>query len=185
MAHSSSRNLNNVKIFVLYLMKNINYPMDFSTVNDIVMQNDYIMYLDFEEAFHQMLGQELICENGKDEHGNALYEVTRKGAMVAEELKSDILPSILDQSLSCALRYLDFRARGVTVETDSQRRADNSFDVTLTLKEKGKLLFSTTVNVDSAIRSQQIRESFRDRPDVIYRATLALLAGKVNYLFDK
>ncbi|MBQ9784053.1 MAG: DUF4364 family protein [Clostridia bacterium] len=179
------RNLNNVKIFVLYLMKNINYPMDFSTVNDIVMQNDYIMYLDFEEAFHQMLGQGLIREDGKDEHGNALYSVTRQGAIVAEELKSDILPAILDQSLSCALRYLDFRARGVTVDTDSQKRADNTFDVTLTLKEKGKVLFSTTVNVDSALRSQQIRESFRDRPDVIYRATLALLAGKVNYLFDK
>lgn len=185
MAVSSGRNLNNVKIFVLYLMKNINYPMDFSTINDIVMQNDYVMYLDFEEAFHQMLEQELICENGVGSGGDPLYSVTRRGAMVAEELKSDIMPAILDQSLRCALRYLDFRARGVTVDTDSQARADTTFDVTLTLKEKGKIIFSTTVNVDSAIRSQQIREAFRSRPDVIYRATMALLAGKVDYLFDK
>ena len=27
----------NVKIFVLYLMQNINYPLDYVTINDIVM----------------------------------------------------------------------------------------------------------------------------------------------------
>ena len=59
MAPSSKRNLNNVKIFVLYLMRNIGYPMSFSTVNDIVMQNDYVMYLDFAEAFHEMLDLEI------------------------------------------------------------------------------------------------------------------------------
>jgi hypothetical protein len=30
-----------------------------------------------------------------------------------------------------------------------------------------------------------MRENFRDRPDVIYRGILALLTGKVDYLFDK
>jgi hypothetical protein len=37
---------------------------------------------------------------------------------VAEELKTDLLPSILDQSLRCALRYLDFRKRGVRISTN-------------------------------------------------------------------
>ena len=182
---ASKRNLNNVKIFVLYLMKNINYPMDFCTVNDIVMQNDYVMYLDFEEAFHEMLEQDLICKDDTGEDGGPLYSVTQRGAIAVDQLKSDILPAILDQSLSCALRYLDFRARGITVDTDSQPRADKTFDVTLTLKEKGKVIFCTTVNVDSDLRSRAIREAFRDHPDVIYRGTIALLTGKMDYLFDK
>ena len=45
---------NNVKIFVLYLMENINYPMDFVTLNDVIMQTDYVMYLDFAEDFGEM-----------------------------------------------------------------------------------------------------------------------------------
>ena len=49
------RDKRNVKIFVLYLMQNINYPLDYVTLNDIVMQNDYVMYLDFAEAFHEMV----------------------------------------------------------------------------------------------------------------------------------
>ena len=51
---------NNVKIFVLYLLENINYPLDYCSINDIVMQTDYVMYLDFAEAFIEMLDGGLI-----------------------------------------------------------------------------------------------------------------------------
>ena len=37
---SNLGNKRNVKIFVLYLMENINYPRDFVTINDVVMQTD-------------------------------------------------------------------------------------------------------------------------------------------------
>lgn len=177
--------MNNVKIFVLYLMKNINYPLDFVTVNDIVMQTDYIMYLDFAEAFHQMLDSGLIAEDGQNENGEPLYSVTKKGSMVAEQLKSDLLPSILDRSLTCAFRYLDFKRRGITVDCTYEKQSDQTFNVTFFVYEKDKLLMQTTVNVDSEYRSRQMRENFRERPDVIYRGVVALLTGNVNYLFDK
>ena len=56
----------NIKIFVLYLMENINYPLDFVTINDIVMQTDYVMYLDFAEAFGEMLDGGLIAKIDED-----------------------------------------------------------------------------------------------------------------------
>ena len=177
--------MSTVKIFVLYLMRNINYPLSFVTINDIVMQNDYVMYLDFAMAFHEMLDGGLIVEDGQDERGDALYSVTRKGTIVAEQLRSDILPAVLDQSMTYALRYLDFQRRGVSVDCTAERRADNTFDVILTLKEKDKILFETKINVDSEYRAHQMRKTFRDRPDVVYRGVVALLTGKVDYLFDK
>ena len=177
--------MNNVKIFVLYLMHNVGYPLDFVTVNDIVMQTDYIMYLDFAVAFHEMLDGGLICENGTNENGEPLYSVTHKGMIVAEQLRCDLLPSILDKSLTCALRYLDLKRRRVTVDCTSQKLCDQTFDVTFYLKEKDKIIMQTTINVDSEYRSRQMREAFRDRPDVIYRGMIALFTGKVDYLFDK
>jgi hypothetical protein len=177
--------MNNVKIFVLYLMRNINYPLDFVTINDIVMQTDYIMYLDFAVAFHEMLDGGLIYEVEKDENNDPLYAVTAKGALVAEQLKCDLLPSILDQSLTCALRYLDFKRRQIVPDCTYEHLPDHTFNVTLMLKERDHVIFTTTVNVDSEYRSRQIRQNFIERPDVIYRGVLALLTGKVNFLFDK
>lgn len=166
-------------------MRNINYPLDFVTINDIVMQTDYIMYLDFAEAFHQMLDGDLIQECGTDEKGDTLYAVTKKGAIVAEHLKSDLLPSILDQSLTCAFRYLDFKRRGITVDCTYEKLPDQTVNVTFFIRERDKLLMQTTVNVDSDYRSEKMRRNFHERPDVIYRGVVALLSGNVNYLFDK
>ena len=177
--------MNNVKIFVLYLMRNVNYPLDFVTINEIVMQSDYILYLDLAVAFHEMLDSGLIEEVETNENGDPLYVVTGRGAMIAEQLKSDILPSILDRSLTAAFRYLDFKRRGITVDCSSERRADRTFDVTFIVREKDKILLQTTVNVDSEYRSRQMRENFRERPDTIYRGILAMLTGNANYLFDK
>lgn len=176
--------MRNVKIFLLYLMENVRRPLTYITLNDIVMQTDYIMYLDFAEAFHKMLDDGLICEAGKDEEGDALYDVTDHGRVVAESLHSDILSSILDKSLAAALRYLDFKARGVTVHCETARREDGRYDFSCSLTERGEVIYSTTLVVDSADRVKRMKENFYDRPEVIYRGVHAMLAGNMNYLFD-
>ena len=175
--------INNVKIFVLYLMQNVSRPLDYVTLNDIVMQNDYVMYLDFAEAFHKMLDDDLIAEAGEVE-GDTVYEITERGRNVAEMLHSDILSSILDKSLAAALRYLDFKKRGIEGHCNIQRREDGRYELYCELSERGDVIYSTTLVVDSADRANRMKENFYDRPEVIYRGVHAMLAGNMNFLFD-
>ena len=172
---------NNVKIFVLYLMENINYPLDYCSVNDIVMQTDYVMYLDFAEAFIEMLDGGLI--SSFEDNGTTYYEVTAKGKCVAEQLKSDIRSSILDQSLAAALRYLDFSRREIATSCRIEKRDDGKYDVRCEITEKKQLIFSTCLTVDSEDRAKRMKKNFNERPEVIYRGVTALLAGQMNYLF--
>lgn len=174
----------NVKIFVLYLMENINYPLDFITLNDIVMQTDYIMYLDFAESFGEMLDDGLVECLGQDEHGGDIYMVTERGRIVAAELKSDLLDSILDQSLACALRYLNFKKRGIEARCTVAPLEDGTYKVSCTFTEKGKEIFRSDLTVDSLSRAERMKANFRERPEAIFRGVNALLAGNVNYLFN-
>lgn len=173
----------NVKIFVLFLMENINYPLDFVSINDIVMQTDYIMYLDFAESFHEMLDADLIACEELD--GEKYYYVTPKGSFVARELHSDILTAILDKSLEAAFRYLDFKKRGIEARGTYQQRSDGRFDLTCAILEKGKQIFQTTIVVDTENRAIRMRELFMERPEIVYRGTVTLLTGQMNYLFEK
>ena len=50
--------IRNVKIFVLYLMENINYPLDFITINDIVMQTQLTVNEDINSAFDLELNRD-------------------------------------------------------------------------------------------------------------------------------
>ena len=108
-------------------MENINYPLDLVTVNDIVMQTDYVMYLDFAVAFNEMLDGGLIEKIIDD--GEEKYVVTEKGRYVARELKSDLLSSILDQSLANALRYLNFKKRGIVPKCAIEKTDDGRYNV--------------------------------------------------------
>ena len=177
---------NNVKIYILYLMRNINYPLSYLTLNEIVMQTDLVNYLDFDDAFYELIDLELIEEVYKDEDDIKYYIVTRKGRMVAEELKSDLLPSILEKSLSMALRYLDFQRRGVDFDCVVRSRPlDQTFDVSFNITERGKVLLSTTLNVESEIQANRIKKNFFSHPEVIYHGSLSLASGNVNYIYDK
>ena len=175
--------MSNVKIFVLYLLENINYPLDFFTINDIVMQTDYVMYLDFAEGFGEMLDGGLIDEI-KIEGEDPLYMVTAKGRCVARELHGDILSTILDQSLTKALRYLDFQKRGVVPKCTVEKLDDGRYSVNCSFTEKKELIFSQSLTVDTEDRAMRMKANFYERPEAIYKGVLALMAGNVNYLFD-
>lgn len=183
MISSPIGSMRNVKIFVLYLLENINYPLEFTTINDVVMQTDYVMYLDFAEAFYQMVDMDLI-EKVDGDDGRDYYIVTEKGRLVARELKSDVLASVLDKALSKALRYLDFKKRQVVARCTVEKTDDGRFCVSCSFTEKGVLIFSQSLVVDTENRAQRMRDNFYERPEVIYRGVTALLAGNVNYLFD-
>ncbi len=175
--------LRNVKIFVLYLLENINYPLDFVTINDVVMQTDYVMYLDFAEAFYQMLDMDLI-EKMTDEDGKELYLITAKGRCVARELKSDLLASMLDKALAKALQFLDFKKRDVVARCTIEKTDDGRYAVICSFTEKKVCIFSQTLIVDTENRASRMRDNFYERPEVIYRGVVALMAGNVNYLFN-
>ena len=174
----------NVKIFILYLMENIGYPLDYVTLNDIIMQTDFVMYLDFAECFNEMMDMGLILKVDGEDEKTPKYMVSEKGSLVARELNSDILSSILDKSLAAALRYIDFKKRGIQTKCIIEKRADGKYDFTCKMIEKKQEIFSTTVTVDTLIRAEKMRENFLSRPEGIYKATIALLAGNVNFLLD-
>lgn len=178
-------NKREIKIFVLYLMENIGYPLDFTSINDIIMQTDYVAYLDFAESFNELLDGELVAPVAPAEGGQGeCYAVTEKGRMVADQLHGDIADVILERSLSWAYRYLDFRRRGVEIRTNLKALPNGRVDVTFRLEENRHDIFSLTLQVENAERAEKMRERFRDRPEVIYRGINALLTGSVDFLFD-
>ena len=115
MASSALGGKRNVKIFLLYLMQNVRIPLDFATLNDMVMQTDYVMYLDMAEAFHELLDDALIEVSDASEEPQR-YVVTSKGRIVAEQLHSELLPTILDESLRCAIASIEKSTGGIKVK---------------------------------------------------------------------
>ena len=76
---------NDIKIFILYLMRNVGYPLEFENLNDIVIQDGVVGYFDFVECFGELLDTGNVREI-KGENGD-LYEITEQGKHVSDSLE--------------------------------------------------------------------------------------------------
>ena len=171
-----------VKLFVLYLLDNINYPLDYATINDIVRQTDFVMYLDFAEAFISMLDLGLIEKI--EENGEELYVVTKKGRFCSQQFHGEIIMPVLENALQKALRYLDFKKRGVVIHSWLERAENGKIRVSFSMTEQNVCIFSQTLVVDHEDRARKMQDNFYERPEALYRGVLALLSGNVNYIFN-
>ena len=88
---------NDIKIFILYLMRHVGRPLDFVSINDIVVQDGYVGYFDFVECFAELLEAGNIEEMaGEGKEGDEIYRVTEQGAYVVDTLDSRIINNIKD-----------------------------------------------------------------------------------------
>ncbi|MBO7361693.1 MAG: DUF4364 family protein [Clostridia bacterium] len=183
---SSAKDKRAVKIFVLYLLENINYPLPLCRISDVVMSSDYVLFLDFAESFNEMKDQGLIASVGTDENGDELYFVTERGRTVAAGLKSELHPSVMDGALAAAFRCLDFSKRDIRADCEIRvvNPVNGECDVTCRLTEKKAVILETTLRVDSRGRAERMRDRFLDRPETVFRGVTALLSGNVDYLFS-
>ena len=181
-------NKNDIKIFILYLLHNIHYPLDFATINDIVVQNEYVNYFDFAECFAEILDMghitEEFGENERTGEKQTLYRISELGSAVVGQLQGNLLRSIRETSLKSAMKLLSFTKRGAEMSCNTYEREDGKVVIECVITEMDKEILRLNLVDDSSARIEKMKANFEDRPDVIYKGIMALLAGEVDYLLN-
>ncbi|MBO4413679.1 MAG: DUF4364 family protein [Clostridia bacterium] len=173
-----------IKTFILFLMRNIGYPLEFSLINDIVLQDGFVASFDFTECFAELLETGNIHEI-KGEDGEELYEITEQGVLVADTLESDLMSMIKEKSLKSAVRLLSFRKRGAKVRFTSEKISDDDYEATCVITDRGGEIMKISLTLGSYNQLQKIKMNFTEKPEIVYRGVFAVLTGDVNYLIDE
>lgn len=189
---------NDIKIFILYLLKNLNYPLDFNTISDIVVQDEFVSYFDFAECFAELLDTETIemlrisdgivepgiGENGRPENKSEYFKITEKGIVVVEQLQSNLLGIIKEKSLKSAMRLLSFKQRGADLKCTHTLREDGKYDLHCEVIENFEPVLQINLVVENEDLLHKMVENFNEHPEVAYRGVLAVLSGDINYLVN-
>lgn len=190
---------NDIKIFILYLLKNLQYPLDFNTISDMVVQDEFVNYFDFAECFAELLDSGIVEQirtgdgtssestvgtNGRTEKKDQLYKITEGGIEVVEQLQSSLLNVIKEKSLKSAMRMLSFKERGSQVKCSGAEREDGRYDFECEIIENKCSMLKVNLVVDDKSLLDQMLENFDRRPEVAYRGLITLLTGDINYLID-
>ncbi len=204
-----------VKVFILYLLEKVGYPLEYNDLATIVIRDGYVDYFDFVTYFHELLDsghiRKLDTQDGSEEGKSAvpelgasgsevsenyekrsnstakdLYEVTDTGRMIANGLSDDLLlAAVREKSYISAMRHLSLEKRGAVVDYNIEMVGDGTYMFHCSIKDKDGLALNLSLRADSFMQVSRMRMNFEDKPDVVYRGIIALVTGNVNYLFDK
>lgn len=174
------REKNDIKIFILYLMRHIGYPLEFASINDIVLQDGIVNYFDFAECFAELIETGNIEElRGED---TVTYRVTEQGKSVCDSLQSDLIQTIRERSLKSAVRLLDFEKKGWTTKRSYTELPDGRFEFNCKVLEHKKEYMNITLVVENRKALDRMLYNFDERPEVVYRGLMSVLTGEINYL---
>ena len=171
-----------VKVFILYLLSNIDEPIEYETVNDIVVQDEFVNYFDFSICFAELVDVEQIKETEKD--GKKLYSISDSGREAVSSVEGTLYSDIKDKALRSALRILALKRTGNKLYS-SIKECGEGFIVECRIEDRTKTLFHSEVYVTDRVFAEKMKLNFEDRAEIIYKGSLALLSGDVNFIFDE
>lgn len=171
-----------IKIFILFLMYNLRSPLEYETINDVVVQDGIVGGIDFAVCFADLLENENIEQI--HEEGTVKFRITRRGVHIVESLQGDLTNAIRTQGLKSAMRLLDFRYGGSEIKTRYEHREDGRFDLYCEIIEEGEVFFQIKLVADNATQLELMRYTFDNKPETIYKGVLTLLTGKSDYFLS-
>ena len=165
----------------MYLLKNIKEPLEFSTINDIVVQDGFVNYFDFAICFAELLESNQITELKGDK---TLYVISPEGTEAVESVEDKIFVSVKEKALRSALRLLAFNRSGSRTRSRVEK-AEKGYKLICSIEDSEKTLLHIEVFLTDAHYAEKLRVNYDERAEIIYKGVLSLLSGEVNLLFDE
>ncbi len=175
------KNKTDVKIFLLFIMNNLRYPLLEHEIREIALEDGYITGFDFAEAFSTLLEEGHILED-HFEDGLSFFVITPIGAEVAFALQDTLFQSVRRHSLHTAMRYLSLKRMGAELKDEIVPVAGGLYRVTCSVFSNGEVLSSFTVTTPGEEEAKRIRDKFRKKPEDVVRGLNAVATGDLDYL---
>ena len=169
-----------LKVFLLFLLDNIRYPVDRATVMTIVEENTDDISLDYDHC----LGE--LCDSGHilyDEvEGEPYYMISDKGRVVAAELYDSLDAGFRERSLRSAIRRISFLDDGRRINAYITETQTKRYRVTMEAYDRFGEVMNLSVTVNSRSEAEAIKADYESKPDGVYRGVLFSVTGKMEFL---
>ncbi len=174
------RTMTDVKIFILFLLDTVRYPIDHGTLYNIITENTGDILLDYDEALRLLVDGGSVYYDEFD--GERYYMISDKGRAVSAELYDTLDPAFRQKAARSAARIVKLSGSSFTFDTAVREAEKRRFAVTLIARESGEELLNLTLTVPSRADADAIAGNFRANPTGVYRGILFAATGKLEYL---
>jgi hypothetical protein len=172
--------ITDLKVFLLFLLDNIRYPIGRDTVLSIIEENTDEISFDYEQCLGELVDSEHLLFDEID--GERFYMISDSGRLIAAELYDRLDPEFRESSIKSAAKYISLSKSNATISSKIIELPDKRLEVTLGAKDKHGKLFSVSVTVNSRAQAESMVSNFESNPDSLHRGILFCVTGKLEFL---
>lgn len=169
-----------IKVFILYILDNIVYPLEYEVIMSIIEENTDDISFDYGECLVALVASGHLEHYEQD--GVDYYSISDKGRMVAAELYDTLDKEFLERSLKAAIRYISFTDSGKRINSYITETESRRYRVTMEAFDRFGEVMSVSVTVSSRQEAEHIKEAYLAKPDGVYRGVLFSVTGKIEYM---
>ena len=174
------RSITDIKVFLLFLLDHIRYPIDYTTLSKIISENVNEVTIDYYECLRSLVDAEHLLLDEID--GESYYMISESGRLVAAELYDRLDPAFRETSVKIAAKYISLSNTNATITADIKELSDKRFEVSIGAEDKGGKIFSLALTVSSRAEAEKITRSFESNPLGVYKGMLFCLTGRMEFL---
>lgn len=162
-----------VKLIILYIIKNYNLPLDNGQVTDIFMSHAFVDYFTMQEYLDQMIEGGLV--DVYIESDIRKYILTQRG-IDAITYFIDKIPFTVRERLLLSIRQYQKQLKN-KLEISADYRAANELEYSIdcSVSENGNQLFSISMSAGSKQMASDACKKFKKDPQKIYSEILRVL----------
>ena len=169
-----------IKIFLMFLLDNIDRPIDYTTVSEILMENVESLTIDYEDCLRQLADEGHLYFEEID--GEKYYMISEQGRRASSELYDTLDKEFRERSIRYAIKHISLSESGARISSSITEAENNRYKVTLEAYGKAGQIMSTSILVSSRGEAEMIKRNFENKPDAIYRGILFSLTGRLEYI---
>ncbi len=169
-----------LKVFLLFLLEQIRYPIDRTTLIKIISENTDEIVVDYDASLSELSDDGHVWFDEID--GEKYYMISDTGRLVAAELYDSLDKEFRERSIKCAIKYMSLAKRGARIDSSITELAPGRFKVRMLISDMTGEILDTSVVVSSRAEAEKIRETFTSRPEAVQRGILFSLTGRLEFI---
>ena len=172
--------MTDIKVFILFLLNNIGYPIDYTAVIGMVSENTEQLIIDYDECLRELVDDGHLLYD--EYNGERYYMISDSGRMIAGQLYDSLNKEFRERSLKYAAKYTSLSRSGSTIKATVSEAEGGRYKVTMQASDSiGEVLY-TQITVNSREEAEKIKNNFESKPDAVYRGIMFSATGTLEFL---
>lgn len=162
-----------VKLIILYIIKNYAEAIDNGQITDIFMDYEFVDYFTMQQYLDELVGTNLVDIDLQDKL--RLYFLTGHGEEAYNAYIHKIPVSVREKLLLTIKEYKKGERNASDVSASFRPFNELSYAAELSIREAGFPLLDIHMSVGSKDTAREVCERFKENPQKVYEALLELL----------